>query len=43
MTDGRPAVPGRTDLRAGSGGEALHRGLGFGEHSVPLSRQRSYG
>ncbi|MFJ9947808.1 GNAT family N-acetyltransferase [Kitasatospora sp. NPDC091207] len=33
---------GRIDLHASSGGEALYRSLGFGEHSVPLSRQRSY-
>ncbi|MET9178347.1 GNAT family N-acetyltransferase [Kitasatospora aureofaciens] len=38
--DGRRA--GRIDLHASSGGEALYRSLGFGEHSIALSRQRSY-
>ncbi|WP_316526516.1 GNAT family N-acetyltransferase [Kitasatospora brasiliensis] len=38
--DGRRT--GRIDLHASSGGEALYRSLGFGEHSVALSRQRSY-
>ncbi|MFH8379486.1 GNAT family N-acetyltransferase [Kitasatospora sp. NPDC018058] len=38
--DGRRA--GRIDLHASSGGEALYRSLGFGEHSTALSRQRSY-
>ncbi|MBV2152214.1 GNAT family N-acetyltransferase [Kitasatospora sp. SUK 42] len=33
---------GRIDLHASSGGEALYRSLGFGEHSTALSRQRSY-
>ncbi|MBV6701126.1 GNAT family N-acetyltransferase [Kitasatospora aureofaciens] len=33
---------GRIDLHASSGGEQLYRSLGFGEHSVALSRQRSY-
>ncbi|MEV7357494.1 GNAT family N-acetyltransferase [Kitasatospora sp. NPDC091276] len=33
---------GRIDLHASSGGEALYRSLGFGEHSRALSRQRSY-
>ncbi|WP_406202669.1 GNAT family N-acetyltransferase [Kitasatospora sp. NBC_01560] len=37
--DGRRV--GRIDLHASSGGEALYRSLGFGEHSVALSRQRS--
>lgn len=30
----------RVDLHATEGGEQLYRSLGFGEHSVPLSRQR---
>ncbi|MFJ9769938.1 GNAT family N-acetyltransferase [Kitasatospora sp. NPDC101157] len=38
--DGRRA--GRIDLHASVGGEALYRSLGFGEHSIALSRQRSY-
>ncbi|MER7670461.1 GNAT family N-acetyltransferase [Kitasatospora sp. NPDC096128] len=38
--DGRRV--GRIDLHASSGGEALYRSLGFGEHSIALSRQRSY-
>ncbi|MFD8085703.1 GNAT family N-acetyltransferase [Kitasatospora sp. NPDC059722] len=33
---------GRIDLHASSGGEALYRSLGFGEHSTALSRQRSF-
>ncbi|MFH9352990.1 GNAT family N-acetyltransferase [Kitasatospora sp. NPDC017646] len=33
---------GRIDLHASSGGEALYRSLGFGEHSIALSRQRSH-
>ncbi|WBP87215.1 GNAT family N-acetyltransferase [Kitasatospora cathayae] len=38
--DGRRV--GRIDLHASSGGEALYRSLGFSEHSIALSRQRSY-
>ncbi|KJS56022.1 acetyltransferase [Streptomyces rubellomurinus subsp. indigoferus] len=38
--DGRRV--GRIDLHATSGGEALYRSLGFGEHSIALSRQRSF-
>ncbi|GAA2750995.1 GNAT family N-acetyltransferase [Kitasatospora cinereorecta] len=30
----------RIDLHASRGGESLYRSLGFGEHSVALSRQR---
>ncbi|MFC6596125.1 GNAT family N-acetyltransferase [Kitasatospora paranensis] len=30
----------RIDLHASSGGAGLYRSLGFGEHAIPLSRQR---